>query len=125
MTAAVIIGVVALISLSATSVAIAVLVSKALARAFRALDKMHARSGQQIDSLLDRLAAIRWEDLAALRSVDEPDSGAFITPEEQADEVEQIFPPPKWGALTALRDKMTKEEEDLLAEDFTDGEVVR
>lgn len=127
MTAALIIAILALILCSATSVAVAVLVSRALTTSFKATDRMNARWAKQMDGLLDRFQAIRWEDLAALRSVDDSADAGFFTPDDEAEEQEEKDRP-VWGALNALRDKLstTQEEQELLDEDFTpDQEAVR
>lgn len=119
MTASVIISIVALIVTSTTAIAVTVLVSQALSNAFRALSDMHERAGKQQSQLLDRFQAIRWEDLAALRSVDETDEGGFFPPTEDAEpgEVTQELPG-RWGSLSALRERLSKEEQALLDEDF-------
>lgn len=120
MTAILIIGILALILIFGFSVLITVLVSRALSRAFLTLNSMHARSARHLDSVLDRLMTIRWEDYAALKSViEDVDDGGFLTPEEQAEDDEAKLPP-SWGHLSALRERMTltPDEEALLEEDF-------
>lgn len=121
MTASVVISIVALIVVSVTCVSITVLVSKALSSAFSTLNAMHARSGKQMDSVLDRLVALDWEKLAALRSIDEPTEGGFYSPDEQLAPVE-VQPPARWGSIQSM---FTEDEEALLAEDFDESNIPR
>lgn len=127
MTATVIISIFALIVVSATCIAVTVLVSRALSSAFRAIDKMHERSAGQQGKLLDRFIALDFEKIYTLRLADDDtgESGGFIPPDEQQ-EHEQEMPARSWGSLTALRERLSEDERELLDEDFTpEGEVVR
>lgn len=127
MTASVIVSIIALIVVSATCVAVTVLVSRALADAFRAIDKMHSRSAEHQGKLLDRFIALDFEKLYTLQlAEDDGDVGGFIAPEDQEEEHEQEMPPPKWGSLTALRERLSDEERELLDEDFdAEGDATR
>src|SRR5438105_6679562 len=124
--AALLISIVALILTVTTCVAVTVLVSRALTNAFSTLDSMHARNGQQVSSLLDRLAAIRWEDLVSLRSSEEPEEGGFFAPgerEEVSVEITQELPWPRFDKATSLA--TSREEQELLDEDFNEAGEVR
>lgn len=130
MTASVIISIFALAVLSTTCVAVTVFVSRALADAFRAIDRMHKRSAEHQGKLLDRFIALDFEKLYTLQvASDDGDEGGFISPEDQGDddeEHEQEIPKPAWGSLTALRERLTDEERELLEEDFdAEGDSVR
>lgn len=127
MSATVIISIVAVISFSIISITVAVLVSRTLAKTYLLLSHMQSRAYQQQDKLLDRLAAIKWEDLAALRSIEDSQPGGFVAPEEQQQEGGQEMPTrANWPALSQLQERLSKEEAELLSEDFTaEGDVVR
>jgi hypothetical protein len=119
-TASVIISIIALILTTATSIAITVLVSRALSSAFRTLDTMHKRQVQQLSGLLDRFQAIKWEDLAALRGLEEPAEGGFFPPASNREEAEggQMVRTP-FGSLMH-RPEVQDIGEGLLDEDFDD-----
>jgi hypothetical protein len=121
-TASLIVSIVALILFVGFGVAVAVIISHALRDAFLTLDRAQQRHTKQQDKLLDRLMTIKWEDYVATRSVDEADEGGFIAPGEDEDggETEIIPPAPRWGSLSALRERMvtTPDEQALLDEDF-------
>lgn len=119
MTASVVISIIALTVMTATMIAVTVLVSHALANAFRALDQMHERSAQQMSGLLDRFQAIRWEDLAALRSIEEPDDGGFIPPTPRKPPAVDDDDPGQWGSLGPIP-RADAEEALLISEDFPD-----
>lgn len=130
MTALLIVSIISMIGVIVLCVAVTVLVSRALTRAFRALDQMHVRTAQQQSDLLDRLMTIRWEDLLALRSTDEPQVGGFYSPTMLADEEDTeggVEEPPGGTFLSRLNERLrlTDEESELLSEDFGDeGGVV-
>jgi hypothetical protein len=121
-TATVIFGIVAMILVVVFGVTITVLVSRALSSAFSTLNSMDIRHGKRMEGLLDRFQAIKWEDLAALRSIEDADEGGFMTPTEQRGESGEmrIEEPGRWGALSALNDRLrlSEEERALLEEDF-------
>lgn len=119
-TALLIIGVFVLILTMSFTVLVTVLVFRALSRAFLTLDRMQDHSARHVDSILDRLMTIKWEDFAALRSVGEDvDGGEFLTPEEQRED-DEVSKPAMWGHLSALRERisLTEDEQALLDEDF-------
>lgn len=127
MTALLILGIVALVLTVTFGVLITVLVSQSLSRAFLALDRMHLRNAKHLDSVLNRLMAIRWEDYAALASItEEAEDGAFLSPEDQMDDDEKPTPT-NWGHLSRLRERisLTSEEAELLDEDFEPSGDVR
>lgn len=121
MSASVLISIVALILTCATAISVTVLVSRALTSAFRALDSMHKRAGDQQSQLLDRFQAIRWEDLAALRSTSDAEDGGFFPPLTVVDVepglVEQ-HTKGLWGRMGNHQTELTDDEAELLAEDF-------
>lgn len=120
MTASVIIGIVALTGCVAISVSIAVVFSRALqgiVDAHSRRDELHA---QHMNGLLDRFQAIRWEDLAALRSTSDAEEGGFFPPisDEVRDDtgVVEQHRPGRWGSLSRV--ELNDEEAAMLAEDF-------
>ena len=125
MTAAALIGlIVAILSLSATVLALHI-VFKAHSRTLETLDSVHERQSRQLDSTLDRLVALDWEKLAALRSADTEDVGGFFPPAEPEEGEQEEQEGGRWGALRELRlrgERMapTAEEQALLDEDFPD-----
>jgi len=86
------------------------------------------RDALLIRNLLDRLAAIRWEDYITMQTLqEEPEEGGFLTPEEQraedASEAEtRVQEPGRWGPLSrqAQKTQLSDTEQALLEEDFPD-----
>jgi hypothetical protein len=108
-------------SLVAT-VAVAYTLRQALQDLVRAHDRDALRRDAQLSAVLDRFQAIRWEDLAAIRTIDDPTQvGGFLSPDDQAAEAEATDNEPSlWGQLSALRPvyEMDENERQLLEEDF-------
>jgi hypothetical protein len=117
-TALLIFGIVAVILIVGFCVAVTVLVSRALTDVIQMSDRMHKRSTEEQDKLLDRLVAIDWERYAALQTLKEPDEGGFEVPGE--DDSETTVVRTNWGKLLHERTELTADEEVLLAEDFPD-----
>lgn len=86
------------------------------------------RDAELIRNLLDRLAAIRWEDYVTMQTLqEEPEEGGFLTPEEQrqddpSEAETQIQEPGRWGPISrqATRTQLSDTEQALLQEDFPD-----
>jgi hypothetical protein len=121
MTAAVIITAFAVVCLSIATVCVTVIFRQALRDMSHAYNVQSARHDDQLSRLLDRFQAMRWEDLAAMRTIEDPEDGGFLTPEEQREEAgvevdEQV----RWGPLSRLRaaNDMSEAERALLEEDF-------
>jgi hypothetical protein len=98
--------------------------SRSLAKLVSYIEHDAIRHDQQIERLLDRLTTIRWEDFAALTSIqDKDEQGGFLTPEEQATEANQevsVTEPGRWGPLSraSRANSLTMQEQQLLDEDF-------
>jgi hypothetical protein len=120
--ATVIISIAALISLSVTVLLVASAFRQALHNASRSLERLDARHEKHLDTVLDRLMAIKWEDYAAVRSLDEDQVGGFYPPMHEADDETAVLEVegPKWGHLhrTAERLQKLENEETLINEDF-------
>lgn len=88
----------------------------------RVIVVQNARHAEQMSAMLDRLHAIRWEDLAAMRAMqDTTDEGGFLTPDEQRGEAEvQVDDQQRWNPAARLQraTALSEEETKLLAEDF-------
>jgi len=121
-TASTLLGLIALILFTAFGVTVAVLVSKALSRAFLQLDQMQVTSAQERAQLLDRLMTIRWEDYVAVQSLEEADVGGFIAPGEEQEEITQVIPRRQWSLFrNGEPTQLTEDEETILREDFPEG----
>jgi hypothetical protein len=98
--------------------------SRSLSKLVSYIEHESARHDQQIERLLDRLTTIKWEDFAALTTIQkDDDEGGFLTPEEQVTEAHTaVEEPGRWGPLSraARSNNLTATEQDLLAEDFPD-----
>jgi len=129
-TATVIIGIVVLIATISLCISVAVIVFKIVSSVADELaQQRHAHEAQlneilmhhheEQSGLLDRFQAIRWEDLASLRAIDENEEGGFYPPTEDEDEPGQTAPG-QFNGLRELNERMrlTNEEQQLLAEDF-------
>jgi len=98
---------------------VTVLFCRALSDISRYQDRLISRHHRELQSLLDRLTAVKWEDYAALRSISEPEQeGGFFEPGESTPENEderetavQVISPGLWGRLH-------RNESELLDEDF-------
>ena len=95
----------------------------------RVIVSQSRRHDEQMSALLDRFQAIRWEDLAAMRSLkDTTDEGGFFTPEDQRAEGEvQVQEPQRWGPMSRLRREqdLSDAETELLKEDFPEDYPAR
>ena len=121
--ASVILGSLALISLSVTVVLVTAAYRQALQNLSRNLERLDARHERHLDTVLDRLMAVKWEDFVALRStVGEEQEGGFYPPtsgtEEDTAVIEQTGG--MWGRLGSAADRLrlNEEEQILLDEDF-------
>ena len=125
MTAAALIGLIVVI-LSLTTVVLALhIVFKAHSKTLETLNSVHVRQSGQLDTVLDRLVALDWEKLAALRSVEGEQEGGFFPPDLDEDQIQRDEEASRWASLRELRlrgDRMTptSEEQALLDEDFPD-----
>lgn len=119
MTAAVLIGVIALICLTAMGVCVAVTSRRSVSDAFRALDIQRDDSIRQMDSVLDRLMTIKWEDFVAARAAQETDvEGGWEVPGGKP-EGETGQKGGVWGHLTDIRGRLGLDnEQTILEEDF-------
>lgn len=120
MTALLVIGIIVLILSCTISVLALHFSRKTSEKALDTLDSLHRRQSEQLDKTLDRLMTIRWEDLVALQSVSENETGGFIPPMEQ-DEDETEEGDTRWGHLQRFRPgalDLNDEEKALLSEDF-------
>jgi hypothetical protein len=107
-----------------------VFVAVTFREALRELSRAHsidsARRDEMLSATLDRFQAIRWEDLAAMRSLDDTsDEGGFLSPEDQqaeADQFVEVDEQVRWGPLSRLRraNELSDAEQELLEEDFPD-----
>lgn len=119
MTVAVIIGIVALICLTAMGVCVTVLSRQSVSDAFRALERIESRHKEEMQTVLDRLMTIKWEDYIVARSAEDADEGGFITPDEQKEQP-VVVEDGKWGHLSKVAERLglRDNEEELLREDF-------
>jgi hypothetical protein len=119
--AAVILGAIGLISLSVTVLLVAQAFRQALATLSRANERTELRHQQHLDTVLDRLMTIKWEDYAAVRTIDEDQVGGFFPQGSgEDDEGETEIITPTWGHLhkTSERLRASAEEAILIDEDF-------
>lgn len=134
MTALLILSILSLAVLSATLILIAVKLSEALTKSVYVTDRAHERWVKQTDRLLDRLVTRNWEEYAALRELDEPNTGGFFEPAERDEDEDDEVPLPKsnvrfrWGAADDTQEftPRSADEEKIMSEDFDDeGEPLR
>lgn len=123
MTVAVIIGIVALICLTAMTFFVTVSSRQSVSDAFRALERIESRHKAEMETVLDRLMTIKWEDYIVARSAEDSDEGGFITPAQQKEgeaEGEVVVEAGKWGHLNKVAERLglKDNEEELLREDF-------
>jgi hypothetical protein len=117
-TASVIIGIVALILITIFGVLVAYMISKALSKAFLALDRIDERNSESLQKTLDRLMTIDWEKYAALRSMeDTSEEGGFAAPGE-AEDGGQLVPNFLGRMRMTTMPDLDAEEQALLDEDF-------
>lgn len=126
MTDSVLFGIVCIVAVSFVLGAMLYERSKSLSKLVLFIEHESMRHDAQIERLLDRLTTIKWEDFAALTSIQSSDEeGGFLTPEEQATESNpavRVQEPGKWGPLSRSErtQELTAAEAALLAEDFPD-----
>lgn len=108
MSASVIIGIVAITAFSIVLVAFAVTCLKVLSNVMLVTDRREERAASALQSALDRLMTVKWEDYAALKSTDDPEVGGFFPPEPVAGTQTEQFRPRLFSP----------EEQALLDEDF-------
>jgi hypothetical protein len=117
-TDAVIIGVTAVILSVAYTVAVTVLVSRALYRTLSTLDRIHARQARQLETALNRLMTIKWENFAMVQATEDADEeGGFYRPDED-DEDDTMVMKPNFDRVPSL-------EQEFLEEDFDEAGVPR
>lgn len=75
-----------MILIVATAVAALNIVRQASSDAFRALERIESRHEKSLQTVLDRLMTVRWEDFVAVQSTADDDVGGFIAPTEQRNE---------------------------------------
>lgn len=126
MTAAALIGLIVAILCLITVVLVAVLCFRNADKAYLTLNSMHIRQQKQLDSVLDRLMTIRWEDYVATTMMEPTEEGGFFPPTADGDD-ESDEEAGSWNALRSLRrpgkvEHHTPEEQALLDEDFPDEE---
>ncbi len=120
MTAALIIGLVAVIGVLGLCVFIALRLSDTVHRALETIERSQRAYAQHLDKTLDRLMTIRWEDFVSAREFEEGDEeGGFMSPEEQRGEIE-VEAPGFFGLrpLDGRRSEGEDNEDRLLREDF-------
>jgi hypothetical protein len=124
MTALTIIAALAVVCSIIAIVVVSVTFRQALYAMSRAHERRDERHDERLSAILDRFQAIQWEDLAAMRSLqDTTDEGGFLTPAEQAAEsVVEIDDQIRWGPASRLRAAagLSDTERQLLEEDFPD-----
>jgi len=125
MTALLILAALSVMCSLASTVSVALIFRQTLRETSRANERDSIRRDEQLSRLMDRFQAIRWEDLAALRSIqDTTEEGGFLTPAEQAAEAGavEVEESERWGPLSRLRAITDQEklEQSLLEEDFPD-----
>jgi hypothetical protein len=84
---------------------------------------MDARHERHLDTVLDRLMAIKWEDYAAIRSTIEGDQeGGFYPPTSGTEEDTAVIEVEggKWGRLGSMAERLrlNEEEAQIVDEDF-------
>jgi len=131
LTATVVIALAAVTVLLIVIVLVTATFRQALSRVADAHDAQMHNDAQLVRNLLDRLAAIRWEDYVTMQTLqEEPEEGGFLTPEEQrtndptaADTLVQE--PGRWGPLSRQAEKtqLSDTEQALLDEDFPEAKA--
>jgi len=127
LTATVVIATIGMTVLFIALVLITATFRQALSRVADAHDAQMHNDAQLVRNLLDRLAAIRWEDYVTMQTLqEEPEEGGFLTPEEQKSEAQtevRVQEPDKWGPLSRKEQKtqLSDTEQALLDEDFPEA----
>jgi hypothetical protein len=118
-TALLIIGIIVVICLTATSIVVAVTSRQSVSDAFLSLDRSRVDYEKSLSKVLDRLMTIRWEDFAAVQASADDEEGGFITPAD-SDNDDTMVDDGKWGRMSTLRERLhlLDEEEALVDEDF-------
>jgi hypothetical protein len=93
-----------------------------LEREARRHEKVVERYQIAIESLIDRLMTIKWEDFAAIKAIDDEQVGGQTLPGTTSDEEEGEAwqEGGQWGNASRLREKLRllDEEEQLIDQDF-------
>jgi len=127
LTATVVIATIGMTVLFIALVLITATFRQALSRVADAHDAQMHNDAQLVRNLLDRLAAIRWEDYVTMQTLqEEPEEGGFLTPEEQKSEAQtevRVQEPDRWGPLSRKEQKtqLSDTEQALLDEDFPEA----
>ena len=127
LTATVVIATIGMTVLFIALVLITTTFRQALSRVADAHDAQMHNDAQLVRNLLDRLAAIRWEDYVTMQTLqEEPEEGGFLTPEEQKSEAQtevRVQEPDRWGPLSRKEQKtqLSDTEQALLDEDFPEA----
>lgn len=119
MTALLILGIIAMILLVVALCLALHILRQSSSDAFRALERIESRQQKHLDTVLDRLMTIKWEDYAVVRATDEDQEGGFIPPQAQRDEPGEQEPP-KWARMSSMKERLglLAGERELLEEDF-------
>jgi hypothetical protein len=120
--ATVIVSISALILLSVIVFMVASAFRQSLQSLSRMSERRDDRHQRHLDTVLDRLMAIKWEDYAAIRATDEDIDGGFYPPmrDDSEDTAVMHIKEPKWGHLGTLseRARLNEEEAIIIEEDF-------
>jgi len=121
-TALLIIGIIVVICLTATTVVVAVTSRQSVSDAFLSLERSRIDYEKGLSKVLDRLMTIHWEDFAAVQAAADDEEGGFITPalSREDDSDDTMVDDGKWGRMSSLRERLhlLDEEEALVNEDF-------
>ena len=120
-TATVVLGSIAFIVLGFVVLSVASAFRESLRTVSRMTERLDARHQRHLDTVLDRLMAIKWEDYATIRATDEDVEGGFYPPiREDADTAVMEVQDTKWGHLNKVNERfrLSDEEETLIQEDF-------
>lgn len=99
-TAILIVGVLILTVTSLSGLAIALISSKTLSRAFQHAERIHERSIEHQAELLDRIMAVDYAQFTAWKSTQGDEQGEFLAPQDQEGvEVKS----PGWGSASPVR----------------------
>jgi len=129
MTASVIIAALAMILLVIIAVVALYVLRESVSRMSEMLNRIESRTraaerhqSHALQTVLDRLMTIKWEDFAAIKNLDEDEEGGF-TPPTYADEPESVQTGGDWGSLSTLHERMRllDNEQEILNEDFDES----
>jgi len=107
--------------------AMGILFALALRQSVRDFAQMQSELDQrrqaEVQSLLNRLMAIRWEDFITVEETQTADEGGFFPPEGPSEDDTMVGG--QWGRLSNMRERaeaLEENERQLLLEDFPEGE---